>query len=363
MTWTAGLGYSEPCRKLEREDKELLMVRPLRIEYEGAHYHVMSRGNRRQTVFTDARDYELFLRRLGQFCRQFEVVPLAYCCMPNHFHLYFRTQQANLSRFMQSLLTSFTITLNRRHRSCGHVFQGRFTAHLIENEAYGGEVSRYIHLNPVRTRALRRAPVSARREALRAFAWSSYAACIGLSAAPEWFDPAPLLSDWGASRRVQMRRYGEYVEEGLLRDLDNPWDRLDSQTILGTEPFLDRIRRAYVRTREGDPREQPAFERARRSVPFDVVARCVGRECGVRSDSLLTLRGCSDRRARRLLIYGACRYSRAAESLTAMAQRFGISLSGLTMARDRTERQLTRDKKLRETWRRIEQELRTSGGM
>ena len=137
------------------------MARPLRIEYAGACYHVMNRGNRRQTVFAEARDYELFLERLGQFGRQFDVRLWCYCCMPNHFHLYLRTEQANLSRFMQSLLTSFTITLNRRHHSSGHVFQGRFTAHLVENEAYGGEVSRYIHLNPVRTQALRGASVAA----------------------------------------------------------------------------------------------------------------------------------------------------------------------------------------------------------
>ena len=334
------------------------MARPLRIEYAGAYYHVMNRGNQRQTVFTGRRDYELFLERLGQFSQQFEVRLLCYCCMPNHFHLYLRTDQANLSRFMQSLLTSFTITLNRRHQGSGHVFQGRFKAHLVENEAYGAEVSRYVHLNPVRTKALRQASVSARRQALRAFPWSSYAACIGLSPAPAWFDPAQLLADWGASRRTRMRRYGQYVEEGLLRDLDDPLARLDGQMVLGTEAFVDRIRQTYVLTRTADKREQPAFERARQSIPFDAVAQCVGRLCGVEPDSLLTLRD-SDRRARQLLIYGVCRYSRAQESLTALARRFGLSLSGLTMARNRIEQRLRRDKKLLEAWLQIQRKLKT----
>ncbi len=135
------------------------MARPLRIEYAGAYYHVMNRGNRRQTVFAEPRDYELFLERLGQFGTQFDVRVLCYCCLPNHFHLYLRTGQANLSRFMQSLLTSFTISLNRRHRSSGHVFQGRFMAHLVDNEEYGAQVSHYIHLNPVRINTLRQSPV------------------------------------------------------------------------------------------------------------------------------------------------------------------------------------------------------------
>ena len=338
--------------------KGSIVARPLRIEYAGAYYHVLNRGNRREIVFAEARDYELFLGRLGQFSRQFEVDLLCYCCMPNHFHLYLRTRQANLSRFMQSLLTSFAVAINRRRHNSGHVFQGRFTAHLVDNEAYGAEISRYIHLNPVRTEAMRPMSLSARRRALRAFAWSSYATCIGLSSAPAWFDPSVLLSDWGASRRVQMQRYSQYVEEGLLRELDNPLARLDGQTILGTESFLAHVRRTYVLTRDADKREQPAFARARQSVPFDTVAHCVSRQCGVRPESLLSLRG-SDRQARQLLIYGLCRYSRATESLTALARRFGISLSGLTMARDRAEQSLRRDKQLLRTWLQIEQNLKT----
>jgi putative transposase len=332
------------------------MARPLRIEYAGAYYHVMNRGNQRRKVFADPKDDELFLDRLGQFGEQFEVRLLCYCCMPNHFHLYLRTEQANLSRFMQSLLTSFTAGLNRRHRSSGHVFQGRFKAHLVENEAYGAEVSRYLHLNPVRTKALRQASVSARRKALHSFRWSSYRACLGLSPGPAWFNPGELLSDWGASRRTQMRRYGQYVEEGLLRNLDNPLARLDGQTILGTEGFIDRIRRAYVLTRHADRRELPAFERARRSIPFEKVAKLIGQLHQVRPDSLLALRG-SDRQARHLLMYGVCRYCRGGESLTALARRFGISLSGLTMARDRIEEALRHDKALMKAWRQIEQKL------
>ncbi|MCU0913669.1 MAG: transposase [Planctomycetes bacterium] len=332
------------------------MARPLRIEYAGAYYHVMNRGNGHQTVFVEPPDYELFLARLGQFSAQFEVRVLCYCCMPNHFHLYLRTPQANLSRFMQSLLTAFSISFNRRHESTGHVFQGRFAAHLVENEAYGAEVSRYVHLNPVRTKALRPASLVVRRQALRSFAWSSYAACIGLAPGPAWFDPGELLSDWGATRRTQMRRYAEYTEEGLLRDLDNPLTRLEAQTILGTDSFVDRVRRAYVLTRTADPREQPACARARHAVPFATVVRCVSQVCGVKPDRLLARRG-ADRRARQLLLYGVCHHCRGTESLTALARRLGVSLSGLTMARDRATERLRDDRRLQHTWRQIEQQL------
>jgi len=116
------------------------------------------------------------------------------------------------------------------------------------------------------------------------------------------------------------------------------------------------MRRTYVLTRDADRREQPAFERARRSIPFDVVARCVGRY-RVEPESFLRLRD-SDRRARDLLVYGVCRFSRAGESLTSLAGRFGIPLSGLTMARNRVEEKLGRDKELREAWSQIEQRLK-----
>jgi putative transposase len=332
------------------------MTRPLRIEYAGAHYHVMNRGNQGQTVFLGPEDYELFLGRLGRFSRQFEVQVLCYCCMPNHVHLYLCTQQANLSRFMQSLLTSFAVALNQHHENNGHVFQGRFKACLVENAAYGAEVSRYIHLNPVRTQALRDVGVRLRRKHLRDSPWSSYAACIGLARGPAWFDPAGLLRDWGDDRRARMRRYAQYVEEGLLRDLEDPQDQLAGQTILGTEAFVDRIRRAYLSTRSADRLASRALARAGKALSFDAVARCVADTAALDLESLL-VRQRANSQWRRLLMYAACHYCRGAQSLTAFSRRFALSVGGLTMARDRVESAFRVDRKLRRAWSQLEQKL------
>jgi REP element-mobilizing transposase RayT len=111
----------------------------------------MNRGNRRQTVFEQDRDYELFLRKLAEFAAVCDVSLRTYCLMPNHFHLYLVTRQANLSAFMQALLTAFTVSKNRREGQSGHLFQGRFKAMVLEAESYEAVVSRYIALNPVRT--------------------------------------------------------------------------------------------------------------------------------------------------------------------------------------------------------------------
>ncbi len=105
-----------------------------------------------------------------------------------------------------------------------------------------------------------------------------------------------------------------------------------------------------------DRREQPVFERAQRSVPLEAVARSVGEVCGVEADSLLRRPG-ADRRGRQLLIYGVCQFCRGAESLTALAPRLGLSLSGLTMARARMEEKLRGDSRLRASWRQIERKL------
>ena len=110
------------------------MSRPLRIEYPGACYHVMNRGNQRGVVFRRDSCYTNFLELMGRYTKEFAVTVYAYCLMPNHFHLYLQTQDANLSRFMQALLGEFTITSNRRFRRSGHLFQGRFKSPLIDPE-------------------------------------------------------------------------------------------------------------------------------------------------------------------------------------------------------------------------------------
>ena len=118
------------------------MARPLRIEYKGACYHVMNRGNQRARVFHSRKHYTLFLEKLAHFCEPFDVTVHSYCCMPNHFHLLLTTREANLSRFMQSFLTSFTLSLNRMRSTTGHVFLGRFKAELLKRRNRNAEARR-----------------------------------------------------------------------------------------------------------------------------------------------------------------------------------------------------------------------------
>src|SRR3989338_7565769 len=132
------------------------MCRPLRLEFPGAVYHVFSRGNERKAIFRSPADYELFLGILRDSSLTFNVLVHAYSLMPNHFHLLVETSDANLSYVMKRLLGLYTARFNRKHKRVGHLFQGRYKAHLVDKDTYFLQVSRYIHLNPVKAKLAKR---------------------------------------------------------------------------------------------------------------------------------------------------------------------------------------------------------------
>ena len=143
------------------------MGRAWRIEFEGALYHVLSRGNERREIFYNAGDRRLFLRRLGEMAERYEIEVYAYVLMANHYHILMRTHRANLSKAMHWFGVSYTNRFNAMHGRSGHLFQGRFKSMLVENDAYLLGVSHYIHRNPLRAGIVKR---------LVDYPWSSYRA-------------------------------------------------------------------------------------------------------------------------------------------------------------------------------------------
>ena len=132
------------------------MARAWRIEYEGAFYHVLSRGNEKQDVFITDGDRNLFLATVAEMGERFEIDVFAYLLMDNHYHLLFRTNRANLCRSMQWFGATYTKRFNLRHNRSGHLFQGRFKNMLVQNDAYLLQLSYYIHRNPLRAGMVRR---------------------------------------------------------------------------------------------------------------------------------------------------------------------------------------------------------------
>lgn len=203
------------------------MARPLRIEFDGAVYHLTSRGDRREPIFEDDEDRACFLRVLSTGLDRFDVGLIAWCQMGNHYHLVVQTRQSNLSRFMRHLNGVYTQAYNRRHRKVGHLFQGRFKAIVVDTDAYLLEVCRYVDLNPVRA-GMTKTPDT--------WPWSGYRARAGLEPPLIETEDELLRGLLGADDAESCAgRYADWVAAGHH---DQLWDRaLHGQIYLGSEQF------------------------------------------------------------------------------------------------------------------------------
>jgi REP element-mobilizing transposase RayT len=233
------------------------MARPLRIEYPGAVYHVTSRGNARQDIVADDRDRAQFVTLLAHVIDRFGWLCHAYCLMDNHYHLLVETPQPNLSLGMRQLNGRYTQAFNRRHRRVGHLFQGRFTAILVEKEAHLLELCRYVVLNPVRAKLVTHP---------RHWAWSSYRGTAGELTGPVWLSTDWILAQFGKRRGEAQFRYRKFVAEG--REGPRPWDQLQGQIYLGSDDFIahhqpDRVMREIPRrqTQAKRPPLREVFQR------------------------------------------------------------------------------------------------------
>ena len=206
------------------------MTRPVRIEFEGALYHVTSRGDRREDIYEDDSDRLQFLEILGEVVETFNWVCHAYCQMGNHYHLVVETPEGNLSKGMRQLNGVYTQTLNRRHGRVGHLFQGRYKAILVDADAYLLELTRYVVLNPVRARM-----VAGPGE----WRWSSYLDMIGKRNPPRWLARGGLLAQLETDREEAVRRYVAFVGEGIGKE--SIWRDLNRQIFLGNEAFVERM--------------------------------------------------------------------------------------------------------------------------
>jgi putative transposase len=149
------------------------MPRPWRITYAGARYHITSRGNGRQRIFLGPEDYVRFVGQLTAALEADEVILYAYVLMPNHTHLLIETPLGNVKRFMQRLNTAYSMYFRYKHNRPGHCFQGRYGAKLVGGDDYIARLTRYIHLNPIKTRKMQAATAAQRIKDLETFKWSS----------------------------------------------------------------------------------------------------------------------------------------------------------------------------------------------
>ena len=211
------------------------MARPLRIEFKGALYHILSRGNDRCDIFLGDDDYEVFLSVLEEMSERFEVDIFAYVLMSNHYHLLIRTNQDNLSKSMQWVGTTYTRRFNLKHFRSGHLFQGRFKSILVQNDAYLMRLSCYIHRNPLRAGLVNR---------LSDYRWSSYRAYAYKASHTNWLNKNLILSQFKGkdsykTYRKKVQNYSE--EEGKV--LEN----LRHGIVFGTQRYLNKITEKHLK--------------------------------------------------------------------------------------------------------------------
>lgn len=211
--------------------QSLGMARKPRIEFPGALYHVIARGNQRRRTFLAPQDFEDYLSRLWRYHEKFHFILYAYCLMPNHVHLLIETKEVPLSKIMQAIQFSYTQSFNHRHKKVGHLFQGRYKAVLCEKDEYLLQLIRYIHLNPVRAK-IANDP--------KKYPWSSHRALLGLEKFPRC-DVDAALKEFGRKRKTAIKRYESFVLDAIGMGHKKEFYQWRDQRILGEEDFANEI--------------------------------------------------------------------------------------------------------------------------
>ncbi|MGH7884423.1 MAG: helix-turn-helix domain-containing protein [Thermodesulfobacteriota bacterium] len=206
------------------------MTRPLRLAFEDACYHITSRGNRKDNIFIDNADKEMFIRKLNETLNKFSIVCYAYCLMHNHYHLFIKTPKGNISSAMHNLNTSYTNWFKARHQIVGVVFQGRYKSLLVDEDSYALQLSTYIHLNPVRAGMV---------EKPEEYIWSSYLDYMGKRRTLENMDTDLVLSSFGNDNKKAINKYKSFLKENM--DIDNPMNNTYKSVAVGSEKYLKRI--------------------------------------------------------------------------------------------------------------------------
>jgi len=262
------------------------MARPLRIQYENAYYHVTCRGNASQEIYADDRDRSVFLKLLARSAEIYQVEVLAYVLMANHFHLLVKTPGANLQEFMRHFNISYTSHFNRGHKRTGHLYQGRYKAFLIDADSYLQEVSRYIHLNPLRPKGKARKTLAEKKEYLRRYQWSSYPTYLSPRAGRSLVQVQEILVYFGGDTPEGRKQYRDFVKEGLTREMENPLERGKGHGIIGSAEFVERMKERFL---SGQPRsrEVPAIRKVIGQVEPERILKAVAMEFQVSREDLL----------------------------------------------------------------------------
>lgn len=313
------------------------MARPLRIEYPGGFYHVTSRGNEQKEIFKSDKDREQFISYLESASSRYGAVVHGYCLMNNHYHLLLETPSGNLSEIMRHINGAYTTYFNVKRKRAGHLFQGRYKAILVDADEYAKELSRYIHLNPVRA-GITEKPVE--------YAWSSYKAYIGIGKKPEWLKTEFILNYFDEKRTKAQKGYEQFVSIMIGREYESPLKATVASTILGASEFVKEITEKYLKHKPAG-RDLPALRELSQRPSIEKIEEIVSSV--ISGDEHLS---------NAATIYFSHKYSGA--RLKEVGVRFGIGESAVSQASRRFVMKMSKDNKLKRTVEKIAGALNVS---
>jgi len=251
------------------------LARQLRIEYPGACYHVFSRGNQKQPIFLSDDDRCFFLKCLREAHEKFGIIVHVYCLMPNHYHLILETPLGNLSNMMHFLNTAYTVYFNAKHKRSGHLFQGRYKSILIDAKSYAQELSKYIHLNPVRSEIV---------ELPEQYPWSSYGYYRGTAKHEKWLETSFILSLFDEHPEDARKAYSEFVMDGIGKEVPVSIKESIRTGILGSEEFIANIKKEFLGDNIGKPdREKPQLRKLRKKPDLPLILSVSEKVLGARN--------------------------------------------------------------------------------
>lgn len=243
------------------------MSRPLRIEYDNAWYHIYNRGSGRRKIFLDNNDYNLFFELLAEILDIWNVQTHAFSLMANHYHLAIHTPNGQISRAMRHLSGVYTQRFNRRHKTDGPLFKGRFKSRIVENENYLLELIRYIHLNPVKA-GICDAPAEHR--------WTSHKiyTSAGKSNELSWLFTDEVLSYFGRRRNKAISKFDLFVKERIGKK-DDIISLEKYPVILGSDGFKEWIKTNFINDLDSIAEIPEVKVVTQRTANYDNIMKCV----------------------------------------------------------------------------------------
>jgi putative transposase len=212
------------------------MSRPLRIEYPGAWYHVMNRGRRSESIFSDKHDYLMFIDLLIEVSEMCNVNVAAYCLMTNHYHILLQTPDGNISRCMRHLNSVYTQRYNRRHGFDGQLFRGRYKSILVCNDSHLLQLVRYIHKNPVKAGVVKDMPD---------YEWSSYKGYLSYAKKWNWLHKDYIFSMITPKKQGRLKPFIEFMQKDDSEEVTRLFSLKKLPSFFGPESFITGIKEKY----------------------------------------------------------------------------------------------------------------------